>query len=93
MRPLLLLVLTGCAPDPCAGVAFEDGTIALSDGHPGWGQDQCFACHVRARLHPGGCLPDGAVDREALAAAAEQPCGDCHGDNGVPGDADTGGTP
>lgn len=89
MRPVRwfpLLAALGCGrPDPCADVDLGDSGVGLvlsAETHPGWGREQCFDCHVVARIHPGGCLPEGVVDEAALERT-EESCTTCHGNNGL----------
>ncbi|MEQ1572546.1 MAG: hypothetical protein ABMA64_43400 [Myxococcota bacterium] len=81
----ILAACCGCGPrDPCVDLQLGDSGVGLAlspETHPGWGRSECFDCHVAARLHLGGCLPDGAVDPEALQGR-DEPCETCHGENG-----------
>lgn len=85
---LPLLLLTGCGEDPCPYGSLLDSEAGLAlteEEHPtGWGQGDCWSCHVQATLHRSGCSPD--VDLAAIRAEVERhprSCADCHGSNGV----------
>ena len=86
---ILLLLLGGCDPDPCARGSMLDspsGLLLTPEEHPtGWGMAECAACHALPALHRSGCTPE--VDLAAVRAQVEEDgfvgCGDCHGDNGV----------
>ncbi len=93
---LSLVGLMACKSDPCADGSMLDGELGLivtQAEHPtGWGLEQCYGCHHKATMHRLGCTP--AVDmvalRELVDAGGLESCADCHGDNGVLEELDTG---
>ena len=85
---------SGACGDPCAGyrdLLASPGGLALTESeHPtGWGQAECFQCHVTATLHESACGGEGVDLAEVRARVdPEDPttCVPCHGDNGSEGD-------
>lgn len=86
---LPVLALVACTDDPCPRGSMVDsaeGLIVTQEEHPtGWGDIECSACHVHARLHRIGCTPD--VDllhvRAEVDDQGDNSCDACHGDNGT----------
>ena len=57
------------------------------ENHPnGYGQNQCFYCHIKANIHQVDRYGDPLFDsaKELVETDGLNSCSLCHGDNGVP---------
>jgi hypothetical protein len=98
-KPALILASTAflavsCAQEgPCVGVPnlldTPDGIRLTEEEHSlGWGQAECFQCHLLAEIHQGDCSDVGlSAERIAATVDLEDPdsCQICHGSNGTSG--------
>lgn len=86
----ILFLVAGCGPvEPCEGGDMLDGPAGLElaeEEHAiGWGQADCWQCHVESSLHRVGCTAGVDLDavQDEVRALGLESCGSCHGDNGV----------
>ncbi len=88
------LVAGSCAPyeidcEDLFDVLDTDGGLTLTEvEHPvGWGEDRCFTCHSRERIHILNCTGLDEVDLAEVRAKVDEAgvdaCAECHGENGV----------
>ena len=63
-----------------------DLSLGRSNHPHGYGQSQCFACHVKANIHLVDKLNTGLIEtaKQLVNQSGLSSCSTCHGQNGVP---------
>ena len=86
---MMLLFLSSCGQDPLHEhyPIYDVADLQLTEAnHPhGYGQSDCFFCHIPVNIHSDDTLGTGNIElaRQLTQSQGTRSCSTCHGNNGV----------
>lgn len=86
---IIPLLITSCGVQPQSEdyqVSSMSDLILTQSNHPhGYGQSECFACHVKTNIHNSNALNPQSVElaRRLVDQQGIASCRGCHGGNGI----------
>ena len=86
---VLLLFVSGCGRETRFedyGVKSEADLVLTPQNHPhGYGQNECFSCHVNENIHQVNKLNSPLFDyaKPLVDQSGLRSCSGCHGTNGI----------